>query len=157
VLTPGSAEFGAVGKGTDTERKIDVAYAGRQNWAIKNVISKNPHVAARVAETRRDGGRVNYDLFVTLKGTAPAGELREQLIIITDDAPNPQVPVPIEARVESEYSVSPELVDFGTLTPGARKTMNVVVRGRKPFSIEKVESEKSAGRFEVRLPQDARA
>lgn len=156
VLTPGLAEFGAIARGSDTERKIDVAYAGRQNWSIKEVISKNPHITARVAETRREGGRVNYSLSVTLKGSAPAGELHDQLTLITDDAGNPQVPVLIEARIENEYTVTPELVDFGTLAPGDRKTKNVVVRGKKPFLIEKVESEKSAGLFEVRLEKEPR-
>lgn len=156
VLTPGGVEFGAIAKGSDAERRVDVAYAGRQNWTIKSVVSKNPHLEAKVAEKRRDGGRVNYDLVVTVKASAPAGELRDQVMLMTDDAGNPQIPVLVEARVENEYSVTPELVDFGTLAPGARKTMNVVIRGRKPFAIERVESEKSAGVFEVRLPTEAR-
>ncbi|MGQ0633321.1 MAG: DUF1573 domain-containing protein [Planctomycetaceae bacterium] len=156
VLTPGGVQFGGITRGADAEQRIDVAYAGRQNWAIRNVVSKNPAVVGRVVETRRAGGRVNYDLFVTVKGAAPAGEIRELLTLMTDDAGNPQIPVLVEARVENEYSVTPELVDFGTLRPGDRKTMNVVVRGKKPFAIEKVESEKSADIFEVRLPQESR-
>src|SRR5262249_4382712 len=42
---------------------------------------------------------------------------------------------------------------FGNLSPGERKTVNIVVKGKKPFAIEKIESEKSSGTFEVQLPK----
>lgn len=156
VLTPGAAEFGSLSKGVEQERKISITYVGRPDWTIREVIAKNPHVTAKIAETGRNAGSVNYDLSVTVKGTAPLGELRDQIMLLTDDANSPQIPVLVEGRVEAEYSVTPEVVSFGNLVPGERKTMNIVVRGKKPFAIEKIESEKSAGTFEVRLPQEAR-
>ncbi len=154
VLAPGGAEFGPVTRGSDETRKIAVAYAGRGDWKIKNVISKNPNVTASVVETRRDGTNVNYDLSVVVKGSAPLGDLREQLTIVTDDASNPYIPVLVDAKVEPEYVVT-EVVSFGNLTPGEKKTMNVMVRGKNPFLIEKFESEKT-GLFEVRYPQEAK-
>lgn len=154
VLTPGGVEFGAITKGNDQERKVSIAYAGRANWSIKNVVTKNPNITARVVETSRSGINVNYDLLVSVKGTAPVGELRDQLTLLTDDAGNPQIPVLVQGRIEAEYTVTPEVVSFGNMSPGERKTVNVVVRGKKPFAIEKIESEKTAGTFEVRLPQE---
>jgi hypothetical protein len=62
----------------------------------------------------------------------------------------------VTGRIEADYSVSPELVSLGVLNPGERKTVNVVVRGKKPFAIEKIESEKTSGTFEVRLPQSSK-
>jgi hypothetical protein len=157
VLTPGGAEFGLIAKGTDFERKIAVAYAGQDNWAIRNVVSKNPNIAAKVVETARGGGRVNYDLVVTVKGSTPIGNFRDQITLVTTDQTNPYVPVLIDGKVESEYSVSPERVDFGTLAPGARKTVNVVLKGQKPFLIDKIESESTHGTFEVGLPAVSKA
>ena len=78
------------------------------------------------------------------------------MTLVTDDPGNPYIPVLVEGRVEAEYSVSPEIVSLGNLAPGERKTVNVVIRGKKPFSIEKIESETTAGAFEVRLPKDAK-
>jgi hypothetical protein len=155
VLTPGGIEFGPITKGTDAERKISIAFAGRDNWTIRNVISKNAHVAAKVVQTGRGGGRVAYDLLVTAKGDLPIGEFREQLTLVTDDPSNQYIPVLVDGRVEREYTVNPELVDFGTLAPGAKKTVNVIIRGKKPFTIEKIESE-STDMFEVQLPAQAR-
>lgn len=159
VLSPGGAEFGSITKGKDEERTIAIAYAGRGNWQIKEARSKNPNVTAKLVETRRDATNVNYELRVTVKATTPMGELREQLTLITDEAGNPYIPVLIAGRVEPEYVVAPEIVEFGTVNPGARKTVNIVVRAstRKPFSIEKIESELTQGMFEVRLPKDTKA
>lgn len=155
VLTPGGAEFPPLTQGEEKEYKIDVSYAGRGDWKIKNVVSKNPNVTAKVVETRRDATNVNYSLLVTVKGSAPLGELRDQLTLVTDDAGNPYIPVLVSAKIDPEYVINPDIVSFGNLTPGEKKTVNVVVRGKKQFAIEKIESEKSAGTFEVRLPKDA--
>ncbi|MFN0050951.1 MAG: DUF1573 domain-containing protein [Planctomycetales bacterium] len=156
VLTPGEVEFGAVAKGIAGERKVAIAYAGRSDWKIKEVICKNKDLEAQLHEVSRNGGNVNYELTVALKSTAPAGELREQLVLITDDSSNPRIPLLVGGKIESDYFVVQPLVDFGTLAPGARKTVNVLVRGKKSFLIEKIESEKTAGVFEVVLPKDAR-
>ena len=155
VLSPGGAEFGPITRGADETRKITIAYAGRGNWKIKDVISKNPNVTAKVVETRRDATNVNYDLQVVVKGSTPLGELRDQLTLVTDDAGNPFIPVLVEGRVEAEYVVT-DIVAFGNLAPGEKKTMNVVVRGKNPFLIEKIESENTTGLFEIRLPQEAK-
>lgn len=155
VMTPGSAQFGAVPKGSPHEKKLSLAYAGRENWRITGVSSKNPHITCKVNELNRGGGRVDYDLTVSIKSSAPVGDLREQVVLITDDAGNPQVPLIVEARVEPEFNVT-EIVMFGQLAPGERQQKNVVIRGSKPFQIGKIESEKSVGMFEVRMPKDAR-
>jgi hypothetical protein len=156
VLTPGGAQFGSVAKGKSADQTIGIAYAGRGDWKIRDVISKNPHVQARVVETQRSAGNVKYDLRVTLKEGAPLGALRDQITLVTNDSGAPHIPVLIEGQVEAEYSVNPEVVSFGTLSPGERKTINIVVRGKKPFKIERIESEASSGLFETRLPKDAR-
>jgi hypothetical protein len=155
LLNPGAAEFGGVAKGIDTPRRIAVTYVWRGRPALKEAVCKNPHVAVKLVEVRRDAGAIHYELHVTMKGTAPLGDLRDQVTLVNEDPAVPGIPVLVEARVEPEYGVSPDLVSFGNLAPGERKTMNVVVRGKKSFTIEKIESEKSAGTFEVRLPKVA--
>jgi hypothetical protein len=157
VLTPGKAEFGSVAPGTSVERRIALAYAGlRPDWAIVNVINKNKELDVQFREIGRTGTSCNYELIATLKSTAPLGEFRDQVMLVTNDRDNPHLPLLIDGRVESEFGVRDGLVDFGSLAPGARKTVNVIVQGRKPFLIEKIESETTAGVFEVRLPKEPR-
>jgi len=156
VLTPGGAQFGSVAFGEGADRTLHINYAGRNDWKIREVISQNPQIQTKVVETQRSGGNVKYDLYVALNDKAPLGSFRDQLTLVTNDAGNPRIPVLVEGQVEAEFSVNPELVSFGTLAPGERKTVNVIVRGKKPFKIERVESEASSGLFETRLPKDAK-
>lgn len=156
VIEPGGAEFGSIAGGAGAEKTLNITYAGRDSWKIVRIDAKNPNVAYKLVETGRGGGRVLYGLTVQIKPEAPIGELRDQLVLHTDDAGNPTIPVLVEAKVEAEYVVNPEVVSFGLVAAGSKKPVNVVIRGRKPFQIEKIESEKTAGAFEVRLPQDAR-
>ena len=157
VLTPGGAEMPPVTQGEEKEMKIDVAYAGRADWKIKNVVSKNPNIAAKVVQTRREGGNVNYTLHITVKGTAPLGDIREQLLLVTDDAANPNVPVLVTAKVEPEFVISPDVISVGNLKPGESKKFTVVIRAKKQFAIEKIESEKSSGLYEARLPSESKS
>src|SRR5262249_49668460 len=107
VLTPGSAEFGQVFQGTGEERQIVVNYAGRPNWTIKQVACNSEHLAVKLQETSRGPDRVDYNLVVSLKSTAPVGDIREQLRIITDDVNSPEIPLLVEAHVQPEISVTP--------------------------------------------------
>jgi hypothetical protein len=158
MINPGAAEFGAISKGTDRLLRLAVGYNGRGISSIKEAVCKNPNISAKLLEVRRDAFNINYELHVTVKGTAPLGDIRDQVILVTDDPNNRNIPVLVEARIEPEFAVTPDLVSFGTLAPGARKTMTVIIRStnRQPFTIEKIESEKTVGTFETRLPKDAR-
>lgn len=156
-ITPGEAAFGTMMKGTSAERRLNIAYAGRPGWSIKEVVNRSKHLQVQLHETSRLGGSVNYDLAVIVLPTVPPGDFREQLILVTDDVGDPQVPVLVEGRVEAEYYVVGDLIDFGTVGIGERRTKNLVVRGRQPFAIETIESERTAGVFEVRLPKEIKS
>lgn len=154
VFTPGVVNFGTVDQGSEVERKIHVAYAGRPDWKIVEVISPKPYLSAKVVETSRVSGTVDYDLVVTLKGGAPLGVLRDQLTLLTDDQGAPHVPLPVEGRVETEFTVTPEVWNLGTVPAGSVKTLNLVVRGRKPFKISGIECTTAMESFRVVLPSD---
>jgi hypothetical protein len=154
VFTPGSVIFGAVDVGAGAERKIRLDYAGRADWQVKSVKSPKPYLTAQAVETARSGGTVNYDVIVTLAPNTPAGLIREELTLITDDQANPNVPLPVEARVEADITIQPEELALGTVTAGQSKTLNLVIRGKKPFKIEKIECDRAENPFKMRLPVD---
>jgi hypothetical protein len=157
VLTPGGASFGPVDHGAEHERKIDVAYAGRPNWTIRDARTDSPHLEAQVVETSRTSAGANYQLVIRLKSTAPLGAFRQQVTLVTDDEGNPQVPVLVEGRVEADITVTPDPVALGTVPVGGQMRSNIVVRGKKPFAIEKIECESAGSAFSVRLPKDEKA
>ncbi len=151
VLAPGSVNFGAVDLGKGAEQRVSINYAGRSDWTITQARTGNSNLTAKVEEKKRGDGLVNYDLIVTLKPEAPVGGLRDQITLVTDDVNNPQIPVLVEARVEADI-VAADL-QFGSVTAGQTKTMNVIIRGRKPIKIEKIERTKSDDSFKVKSPQ----
>lgn len=151
VLAPGSVNFGAVDLGKGAEQRVAINYAGRSDWTITQAKTGNSHLTAKLEQKKRGDGLVNYELIVTLKPEAPLGSLRDQITLVTDDVNNPQIPVLVEAKVESDIVVTD--LQFGSVTAGQTKTMNVVIRGRKPIKIEKIERTKDDESFKVKSPQ----
>ena len=151
VLAPGSVNFGAVEPGKGAEQRVAINYAGRPDWKITRVKAGNSNLTPQLVEKNRGEGLVNYELIVTLKPQTPLGSLRDQITLVTDDVNNPQIPVLVEAKVESDIVVTD--LQFGSVTVGQTKTMNVIIRGRKPIKIEKIERTKSDESFKVKSPQ----
>jgi hypothetical protein len=157
VLTPGSINFGAVDLGAGQERKVELTYAGDPNWAITKVVTNNDYLKAQVKETMRQNGQVGYDLIVGLSPKAPVGYLRQQIMLSTNDQAG-QIPVLVEGRIESDVTVTPNVVQLGSVTPGTAKVQTVILRGNKPFIIEKVECDSAHGLFKMpKLTQESKA
>lgn len=154
VLEPGSVNFGSLTMGEAQERHAKIDYAGQGNWQIVKAESKNPNLEVAVKETFRDpnGGRVQYDLVVKSLAKLEPGELREYITLTTTDVNTPTIPILVEGRVDAEFVVTPNPLVAGNLRPGDQKVINVVIRSRKPFAVEKIESESGSEAFQIRLP-----
>jgi hypothetical protein len=140
VITPGAVHFGTVDQGSTVERKVDVNYAGRDDWRITQAKGNNPNVVVTLREAGRGNGLVKYELIFTLKAQAPQGVLRDQVILMTDDVNNPQVPIMVEGTIETDVAITD--IQFGTMTPGQSKPVNLVIRGKKPIKIDELYREK---------------
>lgn len=137
--------------------KLSIKYAGRDDWQIREVRSPREFLQGSVRELHRGGGRVDYELVVALAPQTPAGAIREQLQLITDDTSNPYVPVQVTANVEADIVVATPEVALGALTPGVEKTFRVILRGRKPFSIEGIDCESPLECFKVKLSKEPKS
>ncbi len=136
-VRPSYVGFATIDLGKSYTQKIGITYnGGRGDWKITQAKVGNPHLTARIVEMSRVGGTASYEALVVIDGTAPVGVLRDQLILTTDEAGNSEISIPIEARVEADIVVTD--VQFGMVTPGQTKSMNVIVRGKKPFKIVEV-------------------
>jgi hypothetical protein len=160
VFTPGSVNFGAVTVGTKTDRAVEIAYAGRPDWKIDKVVTGDPNVEAKVVETSRNAavGTVNYRLDVSLLPGAQVGFLRKQMTLVTNDATGGEIPLLVQARVEGDVTITPSVVQLGTVSPGAEATKTVLLRSNKPFVIEKVECDSNRQAFRMpALSKEAKA
>ena len=153
VMTPGGIEFGSVDEGAQAEQQLDVRYAGRNDWKITEVRTANPYLEAKVAETMRQAGQVGYRLSVRLKPGAPAGYLLDQLLLVSDD--RRVMPVNVEGRLVPELSVNPVALAFGRLEPGQQATKQIVIQGKRPFTISAIVCDNQPC-FAFEAPSDAR-
>lgn len=149
VLTPGNADFGTVEVGQPSSRKLNISYAGRQDWNITGVRVKNELLKADVKEVGRSAGRVNYELTVNFTGAATMGSLNDQVTLITNDPQAPEVPVLVMARVEPDIIIANPTQVLGNLQPGQEKQFTVVLRGKRPFVIAGVHCESERDCLEV--------
>jgi hypothetical protein len=139
VVSPSSVDFGALAEGRSEERRLSIAYTGRPDWKLTGPRTNNRHLTARLAETARTAGQVHYDLLVRLAADAPLGMIREQLILLTNETNCPEIPIPVEASIEADLTLTPSVVQLGSVAPGSQTTKTVVIRGRQAFAVEKIE------------------
>lgn len=139
VFTPGTVDFGSVVAGEEGSTKLDVAYAGSDDWEIVDVRSANEFLEVELDETTRSSGQVGYRMLVHLKPGAPAGILQDQLAIVTNDSGGKVLLLPVEGQITSPLTVSPASLFLGAVKPGETVKKRLVVRGSKPFRILKVQ------------------
>lgn len=160
VFEPGAVRFGSVLHGQPARAKVAISYAGRSDWKITAVQANSSHLEATLSETGRAAGKVNYDLWVVLKGTAPPGALKDQLVLATNDrnAQTARILLTVDAMVVSgsaSVTAGPSPLLLGALSPGETVRRNLVVRGKDPFRI--LEIIPPDARWRVQRPDDAKA
>lgn len=135
TFDPPFIDLGNVELGRGAERIVRVSRVGSTPWEIKDVRSANAHVEVALSKPVRSSGQTVYDLTMRLKPEAPAGYVKGQLILVTDDPRATQIPMDVEGRVVAEVTVSPQLLALGSVRCGGTVTKNVVVRANRPFSV----------------------
>jgi hypothetical protein len=159
VVQPGAVEFGNVAQGTAVRQKVTVSYAGRSDWKIDRVESPAGYITAQAVESpdsQRAAGQITYDLWVTLSGDAPAGYLRDHLVLVTNDynKQSSRVPVAVEGIVAPSLTVRPSPLLLPVLEVGKSATRQLVVQGQAPFRVTGVRCDDP--RFAFRLPETAK-
>ena len=155
VLQPGAIDLGTVDVGTEVEKKLQVTYAGREDWQIIDVKTADPNFEVEVSELARGAGKVSYELLVRFTKTAPVGFVKDQLILVTNDARARELPVDVSGRVISEITISPTSLFMGTLRPGQTVTKKLRVYGKKPFKIIDVKCPDKS--FEIETSKEAKS
>ncbi len=150
VFNPGVVDFGEIDPGTPVEKKVQLLYAGRDDWSVKDIRSNSEHVEVEMKPLARGGGRVNYELTVRLKDNAPAGFLSDHLYIVTNEGRG-NIPLAVSGRVIPAVSVSPASLFMGSLEQNQSVTKQLIVRAKKPFRITGVKCDDPQFTF---APQD---
>jgi hypothetical protein len=141
VLNPGQITFGVVSAGQSTPPMVlDVEYAGILDWRITEVVKHSAPLEVSFSELyRRTGQQVGYRVSVALKPDAPAGPLKHELFLRTNDPASPLVPILVEATIQASLTAVPSKVSTGHLKVGESVTKLVMVKGSKQFRVTSVE------------------
>jgi hypothetical protein len=135
TFDPPFVDLGTVDLGKGAERQVRVTRLGSAPWEIKDVRSANSNFEVSLSRPTREGGRTIYDLTTRLKPGTPAGYVKGQLILVTNDPRATQIPMDVEGRVVAEVTVSPQLLALGAVPAGETVTKNVVIRANREFKI----------------------
>jgi hypothetical protein len=138
VFDPGTVNFESIPLGKGATQTVNVSYAGRSDWQIVDVRSANTNLVVEPVETQRRDGRVEYQLKVHVKSETPAGFFSDQMVLVTNDSDQQQIPLRVEGNVLSELTVSPASLALGVVRRGETVTRSLVVRGSKPFRVLRV-------------------
>jgi hypothetical protein len=152
TVQPNFVNLGTVNQGQAIERAVTVTQSTRPDWKIADVRSSNTNFEVDVIEIARQRGNVSYNLRVKLKETAPAGYIKDQLVLVTNDPQAGTVPIDVEGRVVPEITVV-QMINFGSLELGGKATKPLVVQGQKPFTITDIKCDDE--RFSFQIPEAA--
>jgi hypothetical protein len=138
VFNPGEVNFGVVAQGQGAAQDITVEYAGALKWEVKEVVTNGLPVEAKLEQMRLPAGLAGYKVKVSLKADAPAGALKGEMFLKTNDPASPMLPVLVQGNVQAALSVAPSTARISTRAKEVGRA-TVTVRGNKAFRILSVE------------------
>lgn len=145
VLEPGKLDFGSAASFGEARKSVVVDYRGSvSNWQIVDVTSTFPHVRVSLKETQRQRGRVIYSVNVRLLPEVAAGFHQTDLILITNDPNNREIPVTVSANVLEPLQVIPLEFDLGNVEPGQQITKHILVRSSEQCQISSATTDNPA-------------
>jgi hypothetical protein len=155
VLNPGSVDFGTVMKGQSPTQVLTIDRINSAGWRFERMVSASRSLTAQLAETRRDAkGSVQYTLTVGIKPDAPAGPLRDEIRLLSNDRETPSIPLMVTATVRGELTAAPSVLALGDVSSTAGKQGRFIVRSARPFAITSVEG--AGDGFSVAPPENVR-
>jgi hypothetical protein len=139
VLNPGAIDFGTVISGQKAEQVLTIDRLGDSKWKVERMISASRVLSGQLVETTRNESSVQYKLTLSLRPDAPAGLVREEIRILTNDPETPNIPIAVSATIRSDLSATPSTLALGRVSSAGGAQGRFLVRASKPFSIVAVE------------------
>ena len=143
VLNPGAVDFGMVNRGQTPQQLLTIDRIGRPDWRIMKVVSASKALTAALTETKRGvGGDVGYQLIIALRPDAPAGIIRDEIRLMTNDSETASIPVLVNGQVKGDLSAAPSLIPIGSLAASSPALQGkIIVRGSQPFTITRIDGQ----------------
>ncbi len=141
VLNPGGIDFGTIARGQSPTLSLTIDRLGQPEWRVVKMVSASKVLGATLVETQRANGMVSYRLEVSIKPGAPAGTVRDEIQLITNDPESRSFPVLVTAEVRGDLTASPSVLALGAANSSEPVQGRFIVRASKPFKVVKIEGE----------------
>jgi hypothetical protein len=141
VLNPGTIDFGTVTKGQTPQKVLTIERLGAPNWQVERMLSACKAIDATMVETARKGSTVSYALTVLTKADAPAGVLRDEIRVLTNDPESPNITIQVTGQIRGDLTATPSFLALGRVSSAGGAEGRFLVRGSKPFRIVSVEGQ----------------
>ena len=139
VLNPGAIDFGTVKRGQPATQVLTIDRINSPDWRFTRMVSATRSLNAQLVETGRKEGSVSYSLSVSLKPDAPAGLLRDELRLISNDPETPSIPIMVSGVIRGDLTAAPSVLSLGQVHSSAGAQGRFVVRSSRPFAIRSIE------------------
>jgi len=150
VLNPGSIDFGTVVRGQSPAQVLTIDRLNGKGWRFVRMVSASRALNAQLAETSRSESTVSYSLSVSLKPDAPAGLLRDELRLISNDPETPSIPIMVTALIRGDLTAAPSILSLGQIHSSAGAQGRFIIRSSRPFAIRSIEG--AGDGFSTSLP-----
>jgi hypothetical protein len=139
VLNPGSIDFGTVVRGKSPAQVLTIDRLNGAEWRFVRMVSASRALDAQLVETARNARGVTYSLSVSLKPDVPAGALRDEIRLLSNDPETPSIPIMVTALVRGDLSAAPSVLSLGQIHSSAGAQGRFIVRASRPFAIRSIE------------------
>jgi hypothetical protein len=153
VLNPGAISFGTVTRGQSPTQVLTIDRINAPGWKFTRMVSACRAINAQLTETARTAASASYALTVNIKPDAPAGLLRDEIRLISNDPEARTIPVMVTAVVRGDLTAAPSVLSLGQIHSAAGAQGRFVVRASRPFMIQSIEGESDG--FSTSLPEAA--
>jgi hypothetical protein len=137
-VSPGVLDFDEVRRGSPADRTVTLRYlGGNAEWRVVEMRHENSALTAKLVEQpRTSAGELSYQLIARLDAKGlKNGNFRDQVTLVTNDPQRQTIPVSVAARVVSDVTLSPTVLNLGQLRPGQRIERTVLLKGPEPFRV----------------------
>jgi len=152
AITPDTLAFGTVKRGTSPGSAVQVTFYGNREAQILEVRGESNYIMPTATEVRRLDHEVVYNLSVKLRGDTPVGKWYTDIWVKTNIVGLTQVRVPLTVEVESPITVTPAVVNMGSIKINEEAERRIIVRGVKPFRITEVKGTDESLQVRVNSP-----
>ncbi len=153
-INPPAVNLATVEQGRGTTKSV-ILRSMRPGMQVTGVRATNPLVKPEIRQ-RGGQGSSEFEIAVKLDPSAPLGEIRDLLSIRTNDPSNPELQVEVSGKVEPDLVVTPQQLTLGNMRPGVPVSKSIIIRGQRPFVIEKLERDTELDIWKSKYSRDSK-